>query len=564
MLLLAVVGVVWLAPQGIPLAGSSQAPVGHHGWSLLDAAATPMTLTHTLDLVAPVTVNLADLPPSTPYDQWHHQGNIGPNEVELRTIEAWEQLWAEAANLPVSDQVAWVGDAAAFQPTTILTGFATLDFSQCCGGGSLTPPDPMMAVGTHHLLVAVNQAFAIYDKNGAFLLGPITLSALFSPLGAGNSCNVAPFDPQVLYDEATGRFLLTADGNGTALCLAVSQSGNPTGAWHVWKFDTGPGFFDFPQAGIGRNELFVGANNYNAPGGVGQIYAIRKSPLYAGLPVSATVRTLNPTLINPSPTPLHLHGFNQGTWPSSGPHYFLAHHYDNHIYTLYAWNDPFGVNTLTTVATFDLTATSGVAVGTPLIMPQKDGNYIGGRPGQGLIDARQWDLEYRNGYLWTTMHVSCNPGGGSVNCIRWAKIEPTTGSIVQSGVLGSPGVYRAYPDLMVDHQNNLALVYARLTASSYPGAYFTCRGSHDQPGVPWLEAPVKQGEVVYQSYDLPPYRWGDYLTLTIDPDGVTFWAIGQYSKNIATVSRWGTYVAAFTYADCPYVTEAVYLPLIIR
>ena len=162
------------------------------------------------------------------------------------------------------------------------------------------------------------------------------------------------------------------------------------------------------------------------------------------------------------------------------------------------------------------------------------------------------------------MHVSCNPGSGSVNCIRWAKIEPNTGSITQSGVFGSNNVYRAYPDLMVDHNNNIALTYARLSSTTYPGTAFTCRGSSDQPGVPWLEAPLKEGEIVYISYDTPPYRWGDYLTMTIDPNGLTFWAIGEYSKDIPGISRWGTYVVAFTYDECPYVTTALYVPLIMR
>lgn len=568
MLMMVVVGVLWRGPQMARPQASAQAPVGHHGWQALDAAATPdpsvPTDTVTLDLVLPITVNLADLPASTLFDEWQHQG-IGPNEAEILPLEEWERRLAEAENLPASDNVAKVWDAAAIQSSAVLTGFASLDFSQCCGPtGGLTPPDPVLAVGPDHVMVAVNAAFVIYNKDGASLLGPITLSALFA--GTGMGCGTNPFDPEVLYDESANRYLLTADGGGSALCVAVSQTGNPTAGWYVYSYNTGPGFFDFPQAGIGRNELFIGANNYGAPASVGQIYAIRKSDLYAGVGAAAVMRTINPSLSNPSPTPLHLHGFNQGTWPTSGPHHILVSHYDSDIYTLYTWNDPFGANSLTTIATFDLTATSGVPVGTPLVMPQKDGENIGGRPNQGLIDDRQWDLEYRNGFLWTTMHVSCNPGDGSVNCIRWAKIEPNSGSIVQSGVLGSHGVYRAYPDLMVDRFNNVALAYARLSATTYPGAFFTCRGTNDQPGEPWLEAAIKGGEVVYTSFtqDPPPYRWGDYLTMTIDPDGETFWAIGEYSKDITAAARWGTYVVAFTYEECPYVTSELYLPLIRR
>lgn len=569
MLVVVVTVVVWTVPQGVPMTGSPLAPVGSFNVEVRNAPALAPSLstdTIRLDPVLPVVVHLADLPPSTPFDTLQHQGQIGPNEAEIWLPGEWEQLLTEAENLPVSSNIGKVNDAAAVQTNTVLTSFATLDYTQCCGGGGLTPPDPVLAVGPNHVLVAVNRAFAVYDKGGASLLGPITLTALFA--GTGDGCGTVPFDPELLYDEAANRFLITADGGGYALCVAVSQSGDPTGGWYAYKFNTGQGFFDFPQAGIGRNELFVGANNYNAPAGVGQVYAIRKTDLYYGLGAAAVMRTVTPSLTNPTPTPVHLHGFNQGTWPSSGPHHILVHHSDNDVYTLLAWDDPFGANSLTAIATFDLTATSGVPVGTPLIMPQRDGSDIGGRPNQGLIDARQWDLEYRNGYLWTTMHVSCNPGGGAVNCIRWAKIHPATGSIAQSGVFGSPGVYRAYPDLMVDHNNNIAFAYARMSETSYPGAFFTCRGTNDQPGVPWLEGVIKGGETIYTSFpsDTPPYRWGDYFGMTIAPDGETFWAIGEYSKNITTpnAARWGTYVVAFGYEECPYVSNALYLPLLSR
>ncbi|MBP7998497.1 MAG: hypothetical protein KA314_16085 [Chloroflexi bacterium] len=568
MLVIVVVGVIGAVPQGVPPRGASQAPAGSLNISRQTAAANPNTfaITDTIrfDPVLPITVNLVDLPPATAFDTWEHQGNLGPNEADILPLEQWAQQEAQALNLPPSDKVIQVWDAAAPSSEPLL-GFDTLDYSQCCGpSGGLTPPDPVLAVGTNHVMVAVNKAFAIYDKNGASLLGPITLSALFA--GTGSGCGTAPFDPELLYDEKDNRYLLIADGGGTALCVAVSQTGNPTSGWYVYTFNTGTGFFDFPQAGIGRNELFVGANNYGAPGGVGQIYAIRKADLYAGVGAAAIMRTINPSLTNPSPTPAHLHGFDQGTWPTSGPHHILVHHYDDDVYTLYAWDAPFGANNLTSVAVFDLTATTGIPAGTPLIMPQKNGADIGGRPNQGRIDSRQWDLEYRNGFLWTTMHISCNPGYGSVNCIRWAKIEPNSGSIVQYGVLGSNGTYRAYPDLMVDRFGNMAMVYARMSSDSYPGAFFTCRSGTIYPAQVWLEGVVKGGEVAYTSFpsDVPPYRWGDYMTMTIDPDGETFWAIGEYSKDIPNEAHWGTYVVAFTYEQCPMITDELYLPLLNR
>jgi hypothetical protein len=39
--------------------------------------------------------------------------------------------------------------------------------------------------------------------------------------------------------------------------------------------------------------------------------------------------------------------------------------------------------------------------------------------------------------------------------------------------------------------------------------------------------------------------------MTIDPDGLTFWYLGEYSKNTGTTNgRWGNYVGSFTYPNC--------------
>ena len=39
--------------------------------------------------------------------------------------------------------------------------------------------------------------------------------------------------------------------------------------------------------------------------------------------------------------------------------------------------------------------------------------------------------------------------------------------------------------------------------------------------------------------------------MTIDPNGQTFWYLGQYSKNTGTSNgRWGTYIRALSYPNC--------------
>ena len=62
---------------------------------------------------------------------------------------------------------------------------------------------------------------------------------------------------------------------------------------------------------------------------------------------------------------------------------------------------------------------------------------------------------------------------------------------------------------------------------------------------------MKAGEITYTAFDGAPRRWGDYTGMTIDPDGQTFWYLGEYSKITGNANgRWGTYIGSFTYPDC--------------
>ena len=49
--------------------------------------------------------------------------------------------------------------------------------------------------------------------------------------------------------------------------------------------------------------------------------------------------------------------------------------------------------------------------------------------------------------------------------------------------------------------------------------------------------------------DSIPHRWGDYTGMAMDPDGKSFWYLGEYTRNQAT-ARWSTWVSAHTWLAC--------------
>ncbi|HCB49015.1 MAG TPA: hypothetical protein DEP47_05720 [Chloroflexi bacterium] len=427
------------------------------------------------------------------------------------------------------------------------TNFDSMDFTDCCGSGGFIPPDPELAVGRDHIIAVVNVAFEIYDKSGAVQIPATTFATLFNGI-SGCTIGTQLFDPNVIYDEEADRFILGVDGAGVNYCIAASLTSDPTGQWVRYKFPTNVGgaIFDYPHAGVGRDAIYMGGNTFvNESFSGAKVFAYDKWAMYDGLATQWRERSL---VVNQhTPQPANLHGYLQGTWPESGPHYIITGS-DNkgENYSVFAWNDPFGANEFYHTGTFNLVTATGVPVGFPVSVPQPTG---------GNIEANDWrpqDAEYRNGTIWTTNTASCNPGTGTVDCVRWAQIKPESASVIQAGVLRSNGIYRIFSDLAVNHCDDMAMGYTRTDPTDltwgYPSIYVAGRTGSTHQNMLLVELPLKLSNVPYTAFDSPPYRWGDYTGLTSDPNGWDLWYLGQYSKETGNSDgKWGTYIGSLSF-----------------
>jgi len=424
-------------------------------------------------------------------------------------------------------------------PTTG-AGFESVNFGDDPTG---VPPDPEVAVGPNHVIVVVNTSFEIHDKSGTTLVGPSTLGSFFS----GVSGCTGLFDPNVLYDDKEDRFFIGIDGGGTGYCFAVSQTGDPTGMWNGYRFGTGSLFFDFPHAGIGEEGIFVGGNLFSGGFVRSDVWAVDKSVAYAGgtLP-TPVVQTIG----GDTPQPMHAQGFPQGTWPGGNTHFFLNDDsFDGSSYGVWSWTDPFGANTFSHVGTVNLNAATGVTASFPVDFPQ-----MGSAETMQGNDFRCQDAEYRNGSIWMAHTLACNPGGGTVNCVRWAEIDPTNATVVQAGVFASDGEFRQFPNLAVNGNGDMVLGYTKSSTSIFPGSYATGRLGSDPANTVQDEVELKAGEIAYAGFDSSPHRWGDYSEACHDPDGDRLWYVGEYSENTGLSTRWGTFVAELSFGG-PLFTD---------
>ena len=130
-------------------------------------------------------------------------------------------------------------DAASRSAITAAIGAPLLSFEGLSNndnfalyGGRVNPPDPVGDVGPNHYVEMVNLAFAVYDKQGNLLTGPTRLGDLWAGFAVAD-CTDPSGDPIVVYDQLKDRWLLsqfTTRGPEFFNCVAISQSGDPTGA----------------------------------------------------------------------------------------------------------------------------------------------------------------------------------------------------------------------------------------------------------------------------------------------------------------------------------------------
>ena len=175
-------------------------------------------------------------------------------------------------------------------------GLSNFDQAGVNQGFSVEPPDQALCVGNGFIFEGVNDAFAVYDEHGRLVAGPVQANAFF---GVPFELNVS--DPRCLYDPASDRWFVTMieypnDFSHNHLEIAVSQTGDPTGAFNLYDIDvthdgsdflTGdcPCLGDQPLIGADASGFYISTNSYGVTSFEGaQVYVLSKRVLASGGP----------------------------------------------------------------------------------------------------------------------------------------------------------------------------------------------------------------------------------------------------------------------------------------
>src|SRR4029450_12741760 len=169
-------------------------------------------------------------------------------------------------------------------------------------GFRVNPPDPNGEVGPNHYVEIINLIFGVYDRAGNLLAGPIDTGSLWANFPIPD-CTDPSGDPVVVYDQLEDRWLLSQfttrgfDKNGKFNglpfynCVAISQTGDPTGTYFRYAFITSnpgtpPTFFpDYPKYGVWSNSYLLTSRDFGSQGEYGiSVYALEKNKMFSGDP----------------------------------------------------------------------------------------------------------------------------------------------------------------------------------------------------------------------------------------------------------------------------------------
>ncbi|MBI1827759.1 MAG: hypothetical protein HY287_07765 [Planctomycetes bacterium] len=477
--------------------------------------------------------------------------------------------------------------------TTDPTPPAKASFPGIADDHTFFPPDTNGAVGPRHIAELLNTGFVVFGRDGAALTPQITLQAFWSSLGTGPGFPAsAPYDPHIIFDQYTNRWLVVSASNGNRddgtprawLLIGASTSDDPTDDWSLFAVPVAPDavdgllWADFPQVGVDPNNLIVTANMFSIADPPGfshaDVWVFNKLRLFqGGALVQGTdfKRVHNPGSESSfSLQPCHTYGQTSTTAVN---------------YLVYErWTDP------TTKLRRFLRFQQISGVGASALVNNFGGDNwlevhcynfcLEDAPQPGCSDSIAVNettiasAVVRDGKIWATHTVGVGCVAQTAPCgvvpytkpeIAWYEINPATigafpsQTAARQGRISDDSLYMYFPSIAVNSEDGVGIGFTGSSETQYAGGWFAERLSTDPIGTLRPPTQFAPGQAPYLRTGIggSENRWGDYSATVVDPaDDLTIWTIQEYAALQSgaddpaacdqNAGRWSTQWAAWT------------------
>lgn len=394
------------------------------------------------------------------------------------------------------------------------------------------PPDPHAAVGTDHVVAVVNSSIAFFDKEYGDLLFQTSANSFFSSV---NPPSTFIFDPKVIYDKWEDRFVIlflcTNDVDKSSYLVAASKTGDPTGEWWLYDLDAAMNgtepvnhWPDYPGLGFDATDaVYITSNQWDFTAGFAysKIRILNKTELYDGSLTgwndlwdmryhdNDVVFTIKPafTLSN-----------------DAGGEYLLSNIWYGAPYTTF-WKltDP---NSESPVLTLE----PQVDLVVPYTFPPNPEQANTSTRLEPLGPMTQ-EVFYRHGKLYTAFSQGYNFGERNVAALRILGIDTGTAEPFLDEIYGLEDKHYYFPAIATDYQDKVFIGFSRSAANEYVSIRYVENYLLDQTSHSLRTGFGSFGEGTSA-------RWGDYGSISVDPDDRSVWIFHEWPTASHNWSTW--------------------------
>jgi hypothetical protein len=496
--------------------------------------------------------------------------NRGPTALRyFGRSELHEEKRVKLGDVAMADDtIQRVADPKGVVPSILFNGAGSQDQAKLSQRS--TQPDSNGAAGYGYYAEFINLVYSVYDKQTGTLVAPrVTDTQFWQSAGIPRPSNIV--DPRIVFIPDAGRngqWLAVQLDLGNRVLIATTDPHDPqsdprVGKWKASVFDL-PGN-DFSMLGYDLNGIYIGVNSEAAPGQDRwpQIVFIPRANALAWPPQvgSDVIKIMGP---------LSKYQYGENLYPmidqsGAGWPYATAIGVDNvaksHL-TFSLISAQFGQ--ILSHGKIEVPAFEPAPMGFRVKQPGAyqavwwyGGSIISAPTGGGFN-------------IWLAQTVLKGSISTGALAVRWYRlyIDPMTRmpGLAATGEIYQEGYDHFNPSILSFGKDDYTVISLSRSGSSNPnpsdpacgnlGAYValvreTSSGSTSQV------FPVRSGLVPNYIMQIPnPYRWGDYSTISRDPDPAyprRVWIVNQYAlQGGQNTSAWCDAIAAI---DVPQPTD---------
>jgi hypothetical protein len=412
---------------------------------------------------------------------------------------------------------------------------ASHNFDGRSENAGVPPPDTHGAASDTQYAEVTNSQIDVFDKASGALLLENELASIYG-------ANTFITDTRVLHDPYWDRWVLVSvgyplPGQVQPLLLAVSKTGDATGAYWAYKFEANfngnNGALDYPELGMDQDSIIITGNRLNGTGA--DLIAIAKAGLYSNSAFEiADFQGLQTTLAPPV-----VRDQNPIT-------YLIAAPEESSVLYLYALTNS------SRPAAAQVSSPVEVPVEQYTVAPNSPQlNTCGNDPRSHIetLDSRFENASTQVGrFLYQTHTINA---GGLATPVYY-KIDTVSNSVVETGAFFASATSHDFnASIAADSFGNIYVTWTSIDLAANRNADVRFAGKRAAAA-----GGLGHGTPVFTSTgcltlafdsNFGYQRWGDYSSVFVDTRGVAWFV----NEDIVAGGHWGSRIGEMVWKEVP-------------